>query len=122
LNQSKMLAITRQSAHLRGTQLLLHASGIELVDAANMKSARRLIQDNAIKGIIVCLHSWSEPERSRMVSELAANHPKLSILVRCPGCSRCGAEDAAAPATCPQESPVAAIPATSIPATPIPAL
>jgi DNA-binding NtrC family response regulator len=89
LKQRKVLAITKRSAQFCGTQSLLHASGIELVDASSMRSARRVIKDDAVKGVIVCLHSWSERERNDMVSELEANHPEVSVIVRCPGCSGC---------------------------------
>jgi hypothetical protein len=89
LHQRKVLAITKRSAQFCGTQSLLHASGIELVDAASMRSARRVIQQAEVKGVIVCLHSWSEREREAMVSEPAANYPELAVIVRCPGCSGC---------------------------------
>ena len=84
-----MLAITKRTAQLCGTQSLLHASGIELVGTTSMKAARRVIKDAAVKGVIVCLHSWSEQERNGMVSELEANHPEVSVIVRCPGCTGC---------------------------------
>lgn len=89
MNQRKVLAITKRAAQFCGTQSLLYASGIELVGTASMKSARRVIQDDAVKGVIVCLHSWSEQERDGMVSELEANHPEVSVIVRCPGCTGC---------------------------------
>lgn len=89
LNQRKVLAITKRAAQFCGTQSLLYASGIELVGAASMKSARQTIKDDAVKGVIVCLHSWSEQERDGMVSELETNHPDVSVIVRCPGCSGC---------------------------------
>ena len=89
MNQRKVLAITKRAAQFCGTQSLLYASGIELLGTASMKSARRVIKDDAVKGVIVCLHSWSEQERDGMVSELEANHPGVSVIVRCPGCSGC---------------------------------
>jgi hypothetical protein len=89
LPERKMLAITKRSAQLCGTQSLLHASGIKLLDAASMRSARRVIQNEAIKGVIVCLHSWSEQERDDIVSEIAEKHPEVAVIVRCPGCSGC---------------------------------
>lgn len=92
MNQRKVLAITKRAAQFCGTQSLLHASGIELVGATSMRSARRVIQDDAVKGVIVCLHSWSEQERDGMVSELEANHPEVSVIVRCPGCRGCDEE------------------------------
>jgi hypothetical protein len=92
LHQRKVLAITKRTAQFCGTQSLLHASGIELVDAASMRSARRVIQQAAVKGVIVCLHSWSERERDAMVAELAVNHPEVTVIVRCPGCNGCDEE------------------------------
>ena len=89
MNQRKVLAITKRAAQFCGTQSLLYASGIELVGTASMKSARRAIKDEAVKGVIVCLHSWSEQERDGIVSELEANYPEVSVIVRCPGCSGC---------------------------------
>jgi hypothetical protein len=89
VNQRKVLAITKRAAQFCGTQSLLYASGIELVGASSMKSARRVIKDDAVKGVIVCMHSWSEQERDGMVSELEANHPEVSVIVRCPGCTGC---------------------------------
>jgi hypothetical protein len=89
LKQRKVLAITKRAAQFCGTQSLLYASGIELVGTASMKSARRVIKDEAVKGVIVCLHSWSEQERDDMVSELETNHPGVSVIVRCPGCTGC---------------------------------
>jgi hypothetical protein len=89
VNQRKVLAITKRAAQFCGTQSLLYASGIELLGTTSMKSARRVIKDDAVKGVIVCLHSWSEQERDGMVSELEANHPDVSVIVRCPGCSGC---------------------------------
>jgi hypothetical protein len=89
VNQRKVLAITKRSAQFCGTQSLLYASGIELLGTASMKSARRVIKDDAVKGVIVCLHSWSKQERDGMVSELESNHPNVSVIVRCPGCTGC---------------------------------
>jgi len=89
VNQRKVLAITKRAAQFCGTKSLLYASGIELLGTASMKSARRVIKDDAVKGVIVCLHSWSKQERDGMVSELESNHPDVSVIVRCPGCSGC---------------------------------
>jgi hypothetical protein len=89
MHQRKVLAITKRTAQFCGTRSLLHASGIELVGAASMRSALRVIQHEAVKGVIVCLHSWSERERDAMVSELAVNHPEVAVIVRCPGCNGC---------------------------------
>lgn len=51
-----------------------------------MAAARSVVTPLAVKGIIVCLHSWTEQERESIVSELAAKHPELPVIVRCPGC------------------------------------
>jgi hypothetical protein len=83
------LAITKRKAQLCGTRSLLHASGLDLVGAPSMKSARRVIKDDAVKSVIVCLHSWTERERHDMVSELEADHPEVAVIVRCPGCNGC---------------------------------
>jgi hypothetical protein len=85
----QVLAITKRRAQLCGTQSLLQASGIELLDAPSMRSARQVINESAVKGVIVCMHSWSERERDQMVTELESDHPELSVIVRCPGCSEC---------------------------------
>jgi DNA-binding NtrC family response regulator len=108
LNQRTVLAITKRSAQLCGMQALLHASGIELVAAASMKSARRVIKDDAVKGVIVCLHSWSERERNDMAAELEANHPEVAVIVRCPGCSGCD-EARQIPGTLCETQPIASL-------------
>lgn len=83
---SRVLAITRRTAQLCGTQELLHASGLELVAANSMAAANSEIKAKAVKGVIVCMHSWSEPEREKIALELETKHPGLSVIVRCPGC------------------------------------
>ncbi len=88
-SQRTVLAITKRSAEFCGTQALLCASGIELVDASSMTAARRVIDARAVKGVIVCKHSWSEREHESIVSELAADHPEVAVIVRCPGCTGC---------------------------------
>jgi hypothetical protein len=84
-----MLAITKRAAQFCGTQALLYASGIELVAADNMRSARKVIKDQAVKGVIVCMHSWSEREREDIATELSASHSEFSVILRCPGCTGC---------------------------------
>ncbi len=86
-NQRKVLAITKRSAELCGTESLLRASGIKLVNADSLMAARRVIHD--VKGVIVCKHSWSEREHESIVSELETDHPEVAIIVRCPGCTGC---------------------------------
>lgn len=89
MSKRTVLAITKRSAELCGTQALLGASGIELVDARSVTAARRMIDALAVKGVIVCKHSWSEQEHESIVSEVAAGHPDLAVIVRCPGCTGC---------------------------------
>jgi hypothetical protein len=89
LNCPKVLAITKRPAELCGTQPLLHGEGFELVTATSMAVARCVIKSIALKGVIVCWGSWSEQERESIVSELAANHPEVTIIMRCPGCTGC---------------------------------
>jgi hypothetical protein len=83
------VAITKRRAQFCATQSLLHASGIDLLDAPSMESARQVISEAAVKGVIVCRHSWSPSERDEMIAELESSHPDLSVIVRCPGCSEC---------------------------------
>jgi hypothetical protein len=87
MNDRKVLAITKRVAQFCGTQSLLHASGIDLVAAKNMTAARSVMGAVAVKGVILCMHSWSEQEREGFESELKANHPDVTVIVRCPGCS-----------------------------------
>ncbi len=89
MSKRTVLAITKRSAELCGTQALLGASGIELVDAESLTAARRVIDALAVKGVIVCKHSWSEREHESIVSEVAAGHPNVAVIVRCPGCTGC---------------------------------
>ena len=89
VNQRNMLAITKRAAQFCGTQALLYASGIELLAADNMRSARKVIKDKAVKGVIVCMHSWSEQEREDIATELSTNHSEFSVILRCPGCTGC---------------------------------
>jgi hypothetical protein len=89
VNQRNMLAITKRPAQFCGTQALLYASGIELVAADNMRSARKVIKDQAVKGVIVCMHSWSEQEREDIATELSASDSEFSVILRCPGCMGC---------------------------------
>ncbi len=89
MSPRKVLAITKRSAELCGTESLLRASGIELVDANSMTAARSVIDTLGVKGVIVCMHSWSGREHAAMVSELAVAHPEVAIIVSCPGCTGC---------------------------------
>ncbi len=89
MSQRRVLAITKRRAELCGTQALLCASGIELVGANSMTAARDAIHRLAVKGVVVCKHSWSEREHESIVSELAAQHPEVAVIVRCPGCTEC---------------------------------
>lgn len=85
----KVLAITKRPAELCGTQALLYGQGFDLVTATNMAVARTVISAMRVKGVIVCRHSWSDEERENIVSELATNHPEVTVILRCPGCTGC---------------------------------
>ena len=61
LNHRTVLAITKRSAQFCGTQALLDASGLALLAAKNMTEARSVLKAEAVKGVIVCMHSWSAP-------------------------------------------------------------
>jgi hypothetical protein len=87
LNNRKVLAITKRAAQFCGTQSLLQASGIELVAAKDMAAARKLMGALTAKGVILCMHSWSDRERESFQLELTANYPEVTVIVRCPGCS-----------------------------------
>ena len=84
LNHRTVLAITRRSAQFCGTQALLDASGLVLLAAKNMTEARSVLKAGAVKGVIVCMHSWSSQERESIAAELAASHPDVAVIVRCP--------------------------------------
>ena len=84
-----VLAITKRTAELCGTQPLLYEAGFALVTATSMDVARSVIKAIAVKAVIVCRGSWSEEERESIISELAADHPEVTIIVRCPGCTGC---------------------------------
>lgn len=88
-NSSKVLAITKRTADLCGTQALLYGAGFELVTATSMTAARSVIKAMRVKGVIVCYHSWSEQEREGIVAELASDHPDLTVIMRCLGCTGC---------------------------------
>jgi len=51
-----------------------------------MTAALSVVKALGIRNVIVCLHSWTEQERESIVSELAAKHPEVPVIVRCPGC------------------------------------
>ena len=84
-----MLAITKRTAQLCDTQSLLHGAGFGLLTATSMDVARSIIKAISVRAVIVCRGSWSVQERDSIVSELAANHPEVTITVRCPGCTGC---------------------------------
>jgi hypothetical protein len=89
LNHPRVLAITKRTAQLCGTQALLYGAGFELVTATSLAVARSLIGALRVKAVIVCLHSWTEEERESIAAELAAKHPEVSVVMRCPGCTGC---------------------------------
>jgi hypothetical protein len=88
LNHPRVLAITKHTAVLCGTQSLLYGAGFDLVTATSMIAARSVIKAMQVRGVIVCLDSWSEQERDSIVAEIA-NYPEVVIIVRCPGCTGC---------------------------------
>jgi hypothetical protein len=86
---AKVLVITKRTAELCGTQSLLYAAGFELVTATSMSVARSVMKAIKLKGVIVCKGSWTEEERDGIVSDLTANHPEVTVIMRCPGCTGC---------------------------------
>lgn len=89
MNDSKVLAITKRTASLCGTQSLLYSVGLDLVTATSMEAARSVIKAIPTKGVIVCKHSWSDEERAALASELADQHPEVAVVAMCPGCTGC---------------------------------
>lgn len=85
----KVLAITKRTAELCATQSLLYAAGLELVTATNMNAARSVLNSGMVKGVIVCKSSWSDEECEEIFRELKEIRPKVTIVMRCPGCSGC---------------------------------
>ena len=81
-----VLGITARPATLCATQSLLFAAGIELFTVADLPSARAAINALRVRGVIVCKHSWSMSERSRILADLAEVRPGLVFVMRCPGC------------------------------------
>lgn len=89
MNQHKVLAITKRTADLCGTQSLLYMAGFDLVTATSIAAAQSVIKALRVKGVIVCRHSWSDQERDSIVADLADNYPEVEVVVRCPGCTGC---------------------------------
>jgi glutaredoxin len=89
MNQPKVLAITKRTADLCGTQALLYGAGFDLLTATSMLAARSVIKAIRVKGVIVCRHSWTDQERDSIVADLADNYPEVEVVVRCPGCDGC---------------------------------
>jgi len=88
LSQPKVLAITKRTAELCGTQALLHAAGLGLVTATNMATARTVIRAIRVKGVILCKYSWSDQERETFAHEVANLDHRMSV-ANCSGCSGC---------------------------------
>lgn len=86
---SKVLALTKRLSELCELQSMLYSAGLELVTATNLETALGVIRALGIHAVAVCRDSWPEAERERMVSELRALRPELTVIVRCPGCKRC---------------------------------
>lgn len=88
MNDSKVLAITKRTARLCGTQSLLYSVGLDLVTATSMDAALSVMKAIPTKGVIVCRHSWSEEERASLALELASK-PEVPVVSMCPGCTGC---------------------------------
>jgi hypothetical protein len=116
LNCPKVLAITKRTAQLCGTQPLLYEAGFALMTATSMDIARSIIKAVAVKGVIVCRGSWSEQESASIVAELAADHPEITVILRCPGCTGCG-EASHTPGTLSDISSLAVLISADAPAT-----
>lgn len=78
-----VLAITKRSAELCTLSLPYQA---ELVTATNMVAAQCVLRAIAVRGVYICRDSWSEQERESILSELAVEHPELTIIMRCAKC------------------------------------
>ncbi len=91
MKHPKVLAITRCHAELCAAQPWLEAAGLELITAGDMDAARTILENTRLKGIIVCMESWSEEEREAIAAELWMLNPAVSVILRCPGCSGCDA-------------------------------
>jgi hypothetical protein len=89
LKRPKVLAITKHHAELCATQPWLEAAGLELITANDMDAARAILKNTRLKGIIVCMESWSAEEREAIAAELWMLNPAVSVILRCPGCSGC---------------------------------
>lgn len=89
MNHQKVLAITKRTRELCGTQALACNAGLDLVTATDMSVARIIIKVMQVKGVVICGDSWTEQERLSIQAELAANHPEVMVILRCPGCTGC---------------------------------
>ena len=68
------------------TQASLVAAGFEVATATNIAAARAAIRSLHVEAVVICRHSWTDEERDRLAADLTAVRPKLSYLMRCPGC------------------------------------
>lgn len=98
MNPPTVLAITKRTAEQCGTQLLLRGAGLELVTASSVTLAQDLIESVGVRGAIVCQSSWSDQEREAIASELSAQVPESTVIVRCSGCTGC-VEESQTPGT-----------------------
>jgi hypothetical protein len=64
-------------------------AGFELIAATSVAAAKVILQTVAVKGVIVCKHSWSESERESIASEIAAFQSCAPVILRCFGCTGC---------------------------------
>jgi hypothetical protein len=82
----KVMAITKRTAELCATQALLYAAGFELVTATNLVSAHALVKAMNVRGVVVCLHSWTDAERDAIFAEIK----ELNLpIMKCQGCTGC---------------------------------
>ncbi len=85
----KVLAISKRTMELCAAQTQVYAAGFEMITATSLAAAHAVLNSFSIEAVIVCRHSWSDEERGRIETELAALHPKLPVVMRCPGCTGC---------------------------------
>ena len=84
---ARILAITKRTGDLCATQCFLHRAGLGLAAATNLNAAHTVIRGGRVAGVIICRHSWSEPECEAIVCALASQYPGLAVAIRCPGCT-----------------------------------
>ncbi len=79
----KVLGISKRRADICANQQLLHAAGFQLLTTDNLEAAYELAEGNLIRGVIICMDSWSDAERGAIAKALKiARVPVMN----CPGC------------------------------------